>query len=280
MGGNLQNRSPYLLRPPPNLFGRNHCRRRNQQMIARDAVHAALHGIDQQPSPKTCLPNQPSEILLRRERSLRLLLGNELNAPQQAQAADIADNIQIAQTFQCDLQRRPRRAFALRIRGVHQIQRPDAPQHRVSGSYRNPMRVVGKTVQKSTRASAIASTTFFVAITAPSGAYPEESPLAVTRMSGAIPPCSIAKCSTAKFRPVRPMPVMISSAISSTPWRRQISAIAGKYPGGGVTAPNVAPLIGSKIKPATLFCTAVPPAATIAPSNSAAYCCPHLSQRS
>ena len=32
---------------------------------------------------------------------------------------------------------------------------------------------------------AIASTTFLLAMTAPSGAYPLESPLAVTRMSGA-----------------------------------------------------------------------------------------------
>src|SRR5271168_2234780 len=91
----------------------------------------------------------------------------------------------------------------------------------------------------------MASTTFLLAITAPSGAYPEERPLAVTRMSAAT-----EQCSTAKFRPVRPMPVITSSAINNAPRRRQISATACKYPGGGVAAPSVAPLMGSKMKPA------------------------------
>ena len=89
------------------------------------------------------------------------------------------------------------------------------------------------------------STTFFVAMTAPSGAYPLERPLAAIRMSGAM-----SQCSMAKFLPVRPMPVMTSSAISRTPWRRQTSATFCRYPGGGTTAPSVAPLTGSKMNAA------------------------------
>ena len=99
VSGRLHNRPPYLLRRPANLLGRNHRRRRNQQVVARDAVHASLHGIDQQPAPETCLAHKPGEILLRREGSLLLLVSNELNAPQQAQAADIANRIQIARRF-------------------------------------------------------------------------------------------------------------------------------------------------------------------------------------
>src|SRR5580704_13012648 len=63
------------------------------------------------------------------------------------------------------------------------------------------------------------------------------------------------------------MPVMTSSAMRSTPCRRQISATDCKYPGGGTTAPSVAPLSGSKMKAA-----ASPVAAAMAWSSSAADC--------
>ncbi len=48
-------------------------------------------------------------------------------------------------------------------------------------------------------------------------------PLARTRMSGRSP-----QWSAANQRPVRPNPVMTSSATTSTPWRRQTSATAGQ----------------------------------------------------
>ena len=51
----LQHSRPQLLHRPRNLFGRNHCRRRNQQVIARNSVHTSLHGIDQQSTPETRL---------------------------------------------------------------------------------------------------------------------------------------------------------------------------------------------------------------------------------
>src|SRR5450756_2121338 len=119
----LQNRPVYLFHRPSNLLRRNHCRRRNQQVVARDAVHASLHGIDQQPAPETCLAHQSGEILLRREGSLRLLVSNEFDAPQQTQAADIANRIQIAQTLQRLLQSRASRSLSIRIGGVHKILR-------------------------------------------------------------------------------------------------------------------------------------------------------------
>ena len=54
--------------------------------------------------------------------------------------------------------------------------------------------------------------------TAPIGAYPELSPLAVVIMSG-----SRANRSLASQDPVRPNPVITSSAMNSTSCRRQIS---------------------------------------------------------
>jgi hypothetical protein len=72
-----------------------------------------------------------------------------------------------------------------------------------------------------------------------------ESPFAVTRMSGATP-----QGSTAKFVPVRPIPVITSSAINRTPCRLQISATCCTYSSGGTAAPSVAPLTGSKINAA------------------------------
>jgi hypothetical protein len=64
-------------------------------------------------------------------------------------------------------------------------------------------------------------------------------------MSGVTP-----QWSRAKRRPVRPKPVITSSATSSTPWRRQISATFGQYSSGGTTAPAVEPMMGSPTKAA------------------------------
>jgi hypothetical protein len=150
-GGNFQDRSHYLLHRPAKLPRRNHGRRRDQQVIARNSVHASLHGINQQPSPETRLPHEPGEILLLREGSLCLLVSHKFNAAQQSQSADIPHRIQIAQILQSDSQSRPRRPVNLRIGGMHQIQRPHAPQHRAPRSHRNRVRVIGKAMQKSSR---------------------------------------------------------------------------------------------------------------------------------
>src|SRR5271169_3559034 len=96
LSGRLQNRSPHLLHRPLDLFAGNHCRRRNQQMVTRDSVHASLHGIDEQPAPLTSLPHQSSKILLRRKRSLGLLVSDKLDPEQLPQPEDIPNHIHIA----------------------------------------------------------------------------------------------------------------------------------------------------------------------------------------
>ncbi len=50
--------------------------------------------------------------------------------------------------------------------------------------------------------------------------------------------------STANIRPVRPIPVCTSSAMSRIPWRRQISATSGMNAAGGTTNPP-SPCTGS-----------------------------------
>jgi hypothetical protein len=57
----------------------------------------------------------------------------------------------------------------------------------------------------------------------PSGQYPLDTPLADVIMSGRTP-----QWSTPNQRPVRPNPVITSSMISSTPWRRSTSVTAGQ----------------------------------------------------
>ena len=75
-------------------------------------------------------------------------------------------------------------------------------------------------------ASKITSWTAFDAITPPSGRYALVTPFANVTMSGATP-----QCPSANIRPVRPNPVMISSAMNSTLCLSQILRIAGKYRG-------------------------------------------------
>ena len=61
------------------------------------------------------------------------------------------------------------------------------------------------------------------AATNPNGQYPDVAPLAATSRSGRTP-----KWSMPNQAPVRPNPVITSSAMSSTPCCRQTSAIAGQ----------------------------------------------------
>ena len=52
--------------------------------------------------------------------------------------------------------------------------------------------------------------------------------------------------------PVRPMPHITSSRMSSAPWRLQMSRTARKYPSGAGTQPAVAPTTGSATNAATV----------------------------
>ena len=56
-------------------------------------------------------------------------------------------------------------------------------------------------------------------------------------------PAIVPQWPRAKHFPVRPKPVMTSLAISSTPWRSQISRGRGKQVGGGTMTPPV-PITG------------------------------------
>ena len=82
------------------------------------------------------------------------------------------------------------------------------------------------------------------------------SDLATVMMSGSTP-----KCSDAHQRPVRPMPVWISSRISSAPASSQICRAAARYPSGATMMPP-SPWIGSSKTAATVPSTAAARAST------------------
>jgi hypothetical protein len=75
--------------------------------------------------------------------------------------------------------------------------------------------------------------------------YAPVTPFAVVRMSGWTP-----QWSTPNHRPVRPQPVMTSSAIRRTSWAFVIARIRGRYSGTGTMTPFV-PTTGSTIIAAT-----------------------------
>ena len=68
----------------------------------------------------------------------------------------------------------------------------------------------------------------FLTIMAPTAAYPPERAFAEQIMSGVT-----SQCWVQKGFPVLPMPVMISSATSSTSYFEQISRTMGQYSFGG-----------------------------------------------
>ncbi len=79
----------------------------------------------------------------------------------------------------------------------------------------------------------------------PRGTYAPVTPFAVVRMSGTTP-----QWSTANHDPVRPHPVITSSAIRRTSWAFVIARILGRYSGTGTRTPFV-PTTGSTIIAAT-----------------------------
>ena len=83
-----------------------------------------------------------------------------------------------------------------------------------------------------------------VETTADSG-KPPPMPLPQVITSGTTP-----SWSTPQNFPVRPKPVIISSAMKRAPWSFAIARTAGRKPGGGMTLPAV-PCIGSTMTAAT-----------------------------
>ncbi len=82
-------------------------------------------------------------------------------------------------------------------------------------------------------------------ISTPEIGKPDPIPLPTVTISGVTP-----LCSTPHHLPVRPKPVIISSAISSAPLSFATDLIAGSQSSGGITLPAV-PCIGSTITAAT-----------------------------
>ena len=84
-----------------------------------------------------------------------------------------------------------------------------------------------------------------VAVVAPMGIYPPLSPPAIVMMSGSTP-----QWSTPNILPVRPSPVVTSSAMSTTPYSLHISRSIGQYSAPG-TIPSF--VTGSAITAATVL---------------------------
>ena len=68
-------------------------------MVARDAVDAALHGIDEQAALQgSGADASRRKILFGREGTLAGFVGNEFYRPEQADAADVSDGLFFAQS--------------------------------------------------------------------------------------------------------------------------------------------------------------------------------------
>ncbi len=106
---------------------------------------------------------------------------DEFDGPEQSDAANVADKGSLRKRFERLFEVCGDRALADAVGGFDQLFRSKMIQDGASGGERDGMRVVGEAMQERSGTSAIASTTFLLAMTAPSGAYPLESPFAVTK---------------------------------------------------------------------------------------------------
>ena len=89
---------------PRYLIESNDRGRGDEQMIARDSVHAALHGIDEQATTHGGRGYTSGEIHLRWKRLFGGFVGDKLHGPKQTKAANIADDIESAKGFEFALQ--------------------------------------------------------------------------------------------------------------------------------------------------------------------------------
>ena len=198
-------------------------------MIAGDAVDAALHGIDEQAALEGGSADTSREVLIGWERSLAGLVGDKFHGPEQANAANVSYTFFGPQRLEGLLKVVGRRALGrLEFPWLRPIfLASQILQDRASGGERNRVGVVGEAVQERAGAGGDRIDEFLAGDHGAEGSVSAGESLAVTRISGAT-----LECSTAKLRPVRPMPVMTSSAIRSRPWRRQMPATDRRYPGG------------------------------------------------
>src|SRR5260370_27027843 len=85
---------------PHNLLRGDDRRRSQKQVVAGEAVDAALHGIDEQTALQGGCGNATGEILLGREWALGRFVSDKFYGPQEADAADIADGGFVAQALE------------------------------------------------------------------------------------------------------------------------------------------------------------------------------------
>ena len=192
-------------------------RRAEEDQVAVDTVRVAGGRVDQQPAIAGLADERLGQAGVARERDPGLAIGDQLEPDQQPAAADLADVRVIAQAGGASSARRrsPLAALASTSDSRSRIAEDRARD-------RGTHRVVRVREAVDEPALATVSWTSPEAATNPNG-QPDVAPLAATRRSARTP-----QWSSPNQRPVRPNPVMTSSAMSSTPWRRQTSTMRGQ----------------------------------------------------
>jgi hypothetical protein len=90
-------RDPELIDGRFDLLARDDGGGRDQQVIAGEAIDAALHGIREYTTAHCCLSDTSGEIQFGREGLLCFLIRDELEAPEQSDSAHIADGFASAE---------------------------------------------------------------------------------------------------------------------------------------------------------------------------------------
>src|SRR5579871_3492039 len=90
-------------------------------MITGDAVHAALHGVNEHAALGRSLPHEPGEVVLGREGVFGFLVGDEFHPEQQSDAAHIAHSRQLEQRIECRSQDARRSSLALIVCRAYQL---------------------------------------------------------------------------------------------------------------------------------------------------------------
>src|ERR1700731_2448439 len=120
---------PQLVERPVDLVFGDDRGRCDQQMVAGDAVYTSLNGIDQQAALQGGSGHAPREIQFRSERPFAVLVGNELHAAQQPDAADFAYGLKIEQRRECVLQLGGGSSFASGVGSLYEFLLLQAAQH-------------------------------------------------------------------------------------------------------------------------------------------------------
>src|SRR6266481_1326376 len=93
----------------------------DQQMVAGDAIYTSLNGIDQQAALQGGSGHPSCEIQFWSEGPFAVLVGNELHAAQQPDAADFAYGLKIEQLRECALQLGGGTSFASGVGSLYQF---------------------------------------------------------------------------------------------------------------------------------------------------------------